>query len=339
MQLADSVAHQEYSFNKAASIINIVVINNYGKRFTRPRMANLDLADLLILKEIHRTRSITRSVEHVGLSQPSISIRLNQLRKHFSDPLFVRTSEGMLPTPRMESLLPRIEEALALLTPEGVADTFDPDRSTRSFRLALAHVAQLALLPELVALLDRRAPGLRVECTDLGPQTGRQLESGEVDLAIGYPTELHAGFYQQRLLTEHYACVARRDHPRLGDRLSMKQFLSEAYVSLDAPATVHARLDKVLEERGIARKVKIRVPSLLGMGQMITTTDLLAILPTRVCRMLARDTAIKVLKLPFVLPSYDVCQYWHERYHQEPGHIWLRQTLFHSFLDMPLPQL
>ena len=301
-------------------------------------MATLDLSDLLILKEIHRTRSITRSVEHVGLSQPSISIRLNQLRKHFSDPLFVRTTEGMLPTPRLESLLPRIEQALALLTPEGVADTFDPDRSTRSFRVALAHVAQLALLPELVALLDRIAPGLRVECTDLGPQTGRQLEAGEVDIAIGYPTELHSGIYQQRLLTEHYACVARRDHPRVHDELSMKQFLGEEYVTLDAPATVHAHLDKVLEERGLTRKVKVRVPSLLGMGQMITSTHLLAVLPTRVCRMLARDTSVKVLKLPFTLPSYDVCQYWHERYHLEPGHIWFRQTIFNSFLNMPLPE-
>lgn len=302
-------------------------------------MAHLDLADLLILKEIHRTRSITRSVEHVGLSQPSISIRLNLMRKHFADPLFVRTSEGMLPTPRLSNLLPHIENALALLAPDGVGQiAFDPASSTRTFCLALAHVAQLALLPELVALLDRLAPGLRLASVDLGPQTGRQLEAGEVDIAIGYPTELYTGFYQQRLLTEHYACIARHDHPRLHDKLSMKQFLSEAYVALDAPATVHARLDHILEERGISRQVKIKVSSLLGMGQMITSTDLLAILPTRVCRMLARDTAVKVLKLPFKLPSYDVCQYWHERYHQEPGHIWLRQTLFNAFLDMPLPE-
>lgn len=301
-------------------------------------MANLDLSDLRILKEIHRTGSITRSVEHVGLSQPSISIRLNHLRKHFDDALFVRTSDGMQATPRMQSLLPRIEQALALLAPSGLGDdAFDPMTSRRTFRLGLAHVAQMALLPELVALLDKCAPGLRVESVELGPQTGKQLESGEVDVAIGYPTELQTGFYQQRLLTEHYACVARRDHPRLGDTLPMEAFLAEEYVSLDAPATVHARLDKVLEERGIERKVKIKVSSLLGIGQMITSTNLLALLPTRVARTLSRDTSVKVLTLPFTLPSYDVCQYWHERYHHEPGHIWFRQTLFHSFLDMPLP--
>src|SRR5690606_38656257 len=88
-------------------------------------MANLDISDLLILKEIHRSGSITRSVEHIGLSQPSISIRLNHLRKHFGDALFVRTSAGMQATPRMEGLLPKIEQALELLAPNGADAPFD----------------------------------------------------------------------------------------------------------------------------------------------------------------------------------------------------------------------
>lgn len=300
-------------------------------------MSNLDISDLLILKEIHRTGSITQSVDHIGLSQPSISIRLNHLRKHFGDALFVRTSTGMQATPRLEALLPKIELALELLAPNAADTQFEPLTSTRTFRLALAHVAHMALLPELIALLNTCAPNLKLESLELGPQTGKQLETGEVDIAIGYPTELQAGIYQQRLLTERYACVARRNHPRVGARLSMKQLLKEEYVSLDAPATVHAKLDKILEERGIERNVKIKICSLLGIDQIITSTDLLAILPARVARALETDASIKMLELPFNLPSYDVCQYWHERYHHEPGHIWLRQTIFNAFLDMPMP--
>lgn len=300
-------------------------------------MSNLDISDLLILKEIHRTGSITQSVDHIGLSQPSISIRLNHLRKHFGDALFVRTSTGMQATPRLEALLPKIELALELLAPNAADTQFEPLTSTRTFRLALAHVAHMALLPELIALLNTCAPNLKLESVELGPQTGKQLETGEVDIAIGYPTELQAGIYQQRLLTERYACVARRNHPRVGARLSMKQLLKEEYVSLDAPATVHAKLDKILEERGIERNVKIKICSLLGIDQIITSTDLLAILPARVARALETDASIKMLELPFNLPSYDVCQYWHERYHHEPGHIWLRQTIFNAFLDMPMP--
>lgn len=300
-------------------------------------MANLDLSDLLILKEIYRTRSITRSVEHVGLSQPSISIRLARLRTHFDDILFVRTSAGMQATPRMKELIPKIEHAIELLSPDAATLQFDPASSTRIFRLGLAHVAQIAILPELTVLLDKNAPGLKLESLDLGPHTAEQLETGEVDVAIGYATDLRAGVYQQRLLTETYVCVARNNHPNLKSGFSIHEFLSEEYVSFDAPGTVHGKLDDTLKERGLERRIRIRVPSLLGIGQIILSTNLLAILPTRVALTLKRDSEISILPLPFTLPSYDVCQYWHERYHKEPGHIWFRKFIFKTFLDMPLP--
>src|SRR5262245_40885143 len=105
------------------------------------RMARLDLQDLLILKEVHRTGSITEAANRIGLSQPSTSIRLSELRKHFADPLFVRTSAGMKSTPRMDGLLPLVNNALDLLNPEhaGLVD-FVPAESDRTFRVAFSGV-------------------------------------------------------------------------------------------------------------------------------------------------------------------------------------------------------
>jgi len=299
-------------------------------------MANLDLSDFLILKEIHRTRSITGSVEHVGLSQPSISMRLSHLRRHFGDALFVRTSEGMMPTPLLEKMLPDIDHALELLSPrEGRYAEFDPATSTRRFRLSLSHVAQMVLLPQLLSMLETTAPGLCMDSLELDHQTGRLLESGEVDVAIGYASELYGGFYQQRLFTEHYACIARRDHPRVGGKLTTRQFVSESYAALDAPATGYWSLDKALEGLGIERRIKVKVSSFMGMGQAIASTDLLAIVPARLAQSLARAGQVKALKIPVPTPSYEVRQFWHERYHREPGNCWLRQTMFDAFLDMP----
>ncbi|HCP77197.1 MAG TPA: LysR family transcriptional regulator, partial [Pusillimonas sp.] len=81
----------------------------------------LDLYDFLLLKEIRAARSVTGACEQVGLSQPAISVRLGHLREHFGDPLFVRTSEGMMATPFLENLLPHIDQAINLLNPEGGA--------------------------------------------------------------------------------------------------------------------------------------------------------------------------------------------------------------------------
>src|SRR5690606_24182883 len=184
--------------------------------------------------------------------------------------LFVRTSAGMMPTPYLESLLPRIDEALTLLVPnEARPKDFDAATSNRTFRLGMTNVAQMALLPQLLALFEEIAPHVSVASVDLDQEVGHMLEAGELDVAVGFAADLHTGIYQQRLFTEHYACVARADHPRVRGRLTKAQLMSEEYVALDAPATGYSLLDKELEKQGVVRRIKVKVASFLGIGQTV----------------------------------------------------------------------
>lgn len=298
--------------------------------------SKLDLHDFLLLKEIRAARSVTGASEQIGLSQPAVSIRLGHLREHFGDPLFVRTSEGMMATPFLEKLLPDIEQAISLLNPEGGSyKPFDAATSTRRFRLGLSHVAQLVMFPEMVSTLKHGAPGIQLDSVDLDTMTGTLLESGKLDLAIGYTIDLHQGFYQQRLFAENYSCIARADHPRISRELTRKQFLQEQHLALVAPTTGHSRLDKALEERGVRRKIAVRVSSFLGLERIITSTDLLAIVPSRLARTLAQDGRIRALDLPFPSLSYEVRQYWHERYHHDAGNSWMRKLVFDKFTNLP----
>lgn len=299
-------------------------------------MTRLDLFDLLILVEICRTRSITAAVDRIGLSQPSISIRLGHLRRHFGDPLFVRTAAGMMPTPRMENLLPRITEAAGLLDRENAGQTdFSPARSDRSFRISCSDVAQIVLLPQLLTLFEKVAPHVKIEAAYLDDRTGYRLEAGEVDVAIGFAAEQHAGVYQQRLFTEHYACIAREAHPRIRTRLTTEQYLAEGHVVVSAPGTGYSLLDKELEAGGIHRSIKVRVPSFIGLPEIITSTDLLASVPARLAQTLSASRQIKAFKIPGHVPSYEVRQYWHQRYHRDPGNRWIRQVIFATFANIP----
>lgn len=299
-------------------------------------MTRLDLSDFLILKEIHRTHSITAAVDRVGLSQPSISIRLGHLRRHFDDQLFVRTSSGMMPTPRMESLLPGITEAITLLDPESAGHTeFSPERSDRTFRISFSDVAQIVLLPQLLTLLERKAPHVKIEAGSLDDRTGYRLESGETDVSIGFAAEQHAGVYQQRLFTEHYACIARDAHPRIKTGLTEEQFLAEGHVSVIVPGTGYSMMDQELEACGIHRLIKVRVPSFVGLPEIITSTDLLASVPARLAQTLSASRQIKALKIPWHISSYEVRQYWHQRFHRDPGNRWIRQVIFDTFANIP----
>src|ERR1043166_8911505 len=60
----------------------------------------LDLNLLRVFGALLETRSVTIAASTLGLTQSAVSNQLARLRDAFDDPLFVRTSEGMVPTPR-----------------------------------------------------------------------------------------------------------------------------------------------------------------------------------------------------------------------------------------------
>ena len=61
-------------------------------------MARFELEWLAIFDEVYKTRHVSRAAERLDLAQATVSIALGKLRKKFNDPLFTKTSRGMLPT-------------------------------------------------------------------------------------------------------------------------------------------------------------------------------------------------------------------------------------------------
>src|SRR5579859_1614220 len=79
---------------------------------TAVSFGSLDLNLLRVFDTIYTTRSVTIASSNLHLTQPAVSKQLNRLREIFEDPLFVRTLEGMAPTPRAEALAGPIHRAL-----------------------------------------------------------------------------------------------------------------------------------------------------------------------------------------------------------------------------------
>lgn len=142
-----------------------------------------------------------------------------------------------------------------------------------------------------------------------------------------------AGFVQQRLFDGRFVCAMRADHPRIKGHLTLKQFEDEMHVVVPVSGTGYRMLEKTMEENKVHRVVGVRVPSFLGVGGIIAVTDYLAIVPSRVGGILAQGRNMKLLPLPFHVPSFTVTQVWHERYSLDPAHQWLRATLAAIFRD------
>lgn len=292
-------------------------------------MSQLDLRHLRIFVALHEARNVTRAADAVGLSQSSVSVALGQLRRHYGDPLFVRTLGGMQATPRAEALVPTVRQALQLL--ERSLDPtpgFEPARMSRSFRLCMTDVGQMTLLPRLLARVQQIAPRVRIVVGNLSHDTPRQLETGEADLAMGFTVGMGAGFYQQKLFDEGFVCIASRTHPRAGRNLTLAQLEQEPHVKILLSATAHSIVDKFLERRGVQRTFALEVPSFLGLGQLVASSELMAIVPLRLGSIFAAENGVQIVSLPLRFPQYAVNQYWHDRYHRDPGNLWLRSVVY-----------
>src|SRR5262249_22444878 len=153
-----------------------------------------------------------------------------KLRKHFNDPLFVRTSNGMEPTPHGSELVTLLRKAEDLLqTALDHHVVFDPHTSDRKFHLYSTDIAQVTLLPKLMRRIRECAPSVRVELQRITDTTSKHLESGIADLAIGFIPPMGAGYCQQRLFKERFVCALRTDHPRISTALSVQQFETEEH--------------------------------------------------------------------------------------------------------------
>ncbi len=294
----------------------------------------MDLKLLAVFDEIYKTRSVSRAAENLNMAQTSVSLALARLRRQFNDPLFVRTRRGMLPTPHALTLVQPLQHALELLrTAVQQRVLFDPSTSTRLFHIAMSDINHLEFLPLLMNRIEQQAPHVQVEVIRITGNTPHELEAGDVDLAIGFMPELEAGFYQQKLFDQSFACVVRTDHPRIQQQISAQQFKRERHVVITARGMGHDLVEQGLSQHRVERKVALSLPALPGLGNLLAKTDLIATVPDRVAQMLVKIADVKVLPPPFALPSFAIKQHWHARYHNDSANQWLRSTVAQLFLE------
>lgn len=291
-------------------------------------MKPIDIRLLSVFDEIYKTRSVTAAALALNLGQPAVSIALSRLRQQLGDPLFVRTSSGMEPTPFGEGLVRPVRAVLdALDLVLGHRNEFDPATSRRTFRICMTDISQLVLLPRLWKTLRVSAPGIHIEIFPLSKDTAQLLETGEADLAMGLMPQLEAGFYQQLLFRQSFVCMVGADHPRITDQLSLAQFEAEDHVVVSSSGSAPLVLDREIARLGIKRRIALQIPNFLGAAFVVEHTDHIITIPERLGDVLQGRGAFRIFPVPFALPDYEVKQHWHERYHHDPGSRWLRGVI------------
>lgn len=291
-------------------------------------MTTTDLNLIRAFIAIYETGSVSAAAKRLNITQPSVSHSLSRLRDLLQDPLFARTREGMVPTFNATQLFHAFRNALDSIE-KAISATrnFDPAVSTRCFRLALSDLGEHHFLPFLVKELHAVAPSVALEIVQLDSERITDwLTTGGIDAAVGN-LQLTGGQARKRtLFTESYSCLLSAAHSRIGETLTLQEYVSASHVVV-APFSGHHLVEDVMTEMGVTRRIALRVPHFTNIVAVIASTDLLLTLPTRVARAFASDGRMRTLPLPFPISTFDVNLYWQPHTEDSMAQQWFCDTL------------
>ncbi|MCA9515018.1 MAG: LysR family transcriptional regulator, partial [Myxococcales bacterium] len=253
-------------------------------------LAGVDLNLLVALDALLAERHVTRAAARVGLTQSAMSRALARLRDLLGDELLVRAGRAMVATPRAEALTDPLR---ALLADAGAllrrATPFDPATSDRAFRVEGGDFIEELVLPALVPRLRAEAPG--VSLVAVGVHTSANaldaLERGDLDAIASVPRDTYPPTLRARhLITDGFLCLLRADHPD-ASALDLPRYVALDHLLVSPMGGGGGIVDALLAERGLARRVAVRVQGFLPVASIIAGSDLVTTLPATLARRVA----------------------------------------------------
>ncbi len=295
-----------------------------------------DLNLLPIMVALYDEMSVSGAGRRLGMSQPSVSKALRRLRQTFDDPLFIRGSKTLVPTPRAREIV-RVARPHLKQLQEGIlhSEPFDPYTNTRPITLAVNDIAEMAFYPSIVEHFRRHAPHCTVATVNVSDDAlAHGLEIGDIDVAAGFHPSLATRNFRKRTLSRHgFACLMRAGHALWTPRLTAETYCAAEHVRVRKSGGSQELLDRYMARRRLKLTMPVAVSHVLSAPFIVMESDLIATLPYAVATRFASLTgAVKSSLPPFDLP-YDLRLHWHRRFDSEPRSLWIRDQLSAVFKD------
>lgn len=292
------------------------------------RRHNLNL--LPILRELLRTRSVSRTAELVGLSQSAVSAALSRLRETFGDDLLVMVGRRLELTERGVELIEQTERAYleveTLLRPP----QFDPLEETRRFIVATADYVSLLVAPPLTRLMAQQAPNASVHFIDVPGNVAAEVVRGTIDVVM-VPSDTAEGVYDgssMHLFDDEMVVISSREHRAFEGPLTREIYETSRHAMFQMSPkieTTHQILG--MREGGVEQRNRVIVQQFTALPAIVASTDCLALVQRRIAERFARVLDIEIHPPPFEMSPVNVCAFWGRSMERDPAHAWFRGLL------------
>lgn len=290
-------------------------------------LSGVDLNLLTVLAVLFEEGSVTRAAARLGRTQSAVSHALDRLREAFGDPLFVRSGQRMVPTPRAEVLRAPVREVASRLVDLMVrAPVFDPALADRRFVIAASDYFQSVLIPPLVPRFRRAAPRAHLAVHAPKSRLIERLSGGELDFALVVALESSPAIFRQPLFEDRFVCLVDEEHPTVRWKLDLPTYLRLPHALIAPLGVATGHVDRELARRGESRTIAVLLPDFMIAPRALCGTDLVLTLPERVAKLFANER-LRVLEPPIDLPRLRGHLIWHERVAKDPACQWFRSLV------------
>ena len=293
------------------------------------KLDRLDMKQLRVFQALICEQNASKAASQLGMTQQAVSEHLKKLRDVFDDRLFIRKTNGFVPTPYAQELAIAVDKLLIdfkqLLTPS----LFDPKSISGTFVIAATDYAQQVVLPALIAKLRQLSPKLKLIVRDFEiDQLHELMQSGKVHLAIAFPDYIPKSYPVVKLFEERHVCVASPNAAIVKSKPSLAEVA--AYPSIIASPSrpnFKGSIDDWFKQFGLHRNVVVSAPCFSVVPMYLETTDSLAFLPSKAIK----DLDLVEIELAQSPAKFDVIAAWHPRYSDDALQKWIVSLLIQAY--------
>jgi len=222
-----------------------------------------------------------RAAEKVHVTQPTLSMQLQELERRLDAALIERGGKAVTLTPLGREIAARARRVLG-----EVQDIVDLATSSRhglhgTIRLGVPPTLGPYLLPQIVPSLHEAHPSLKLYVKEDRPsELQMQLQAGAYDLIISPLPINHADLEVERVFLEPLLVVAARDHPlAANETISRNDLVGQSVLAIERGHFLHEQVRSICDEFGATLLRDYEGTSLDTLRQMVGMGMGLAFLP------------------------------------------------------------
>jgi DNA-binding transcriptional LysR family regulator len=238
----------------------------------------MDLTLLRSFLSVAETGAITEAAERIGITQPALSRRLQQLEEHLGVKLLVRGRKGVVLTE-----MGRLVQSEA----QGIVARYDRMREMVSshqrleggtVRIGGGATAVSYMLPEAIAAFQTAHPQVRFQMREAGSsEIADDVVAGHLELGVVTLPVRDRELDVTPLTTDRIVLVARHDHLLAKKRrVRIQDLADQAFVAFEAGSALRQIIDSKLRDAGVEVNVVMELRSIPAILRMVSTTGNLA---------------------------------------------------------------